>query len=261
VAKSRKGLTMAIKRKTKQELERMRQAGRLAAETLWRAGKMVKPGVTLIEIDQFVYDFTIKNNAIPAPLNYHGFPNSACTSVNEVVTHGIPDEYVLKEGDVVNIDITSRLKGYHGDTSRMFFAGDVSEQARDICKAARESMWEGIRAVKIGGHFGDIGNVIQDYADEAGYSVVRDYCGHGIGRGFHEDPLVLHYASNKRGAKFQEGMVFTIEPMLNEGTHKVKTLKDGWTVVTADGKLSAQEEHTMGLTENGLEIFTDHQFE
>lgn len=234
----------------------MRDAGVLGATTLKLAGEMVKPGVSLNEIDQFVYDYTIKNNAIPAPLNYHGFPKSVCTSVNEVVTHGIPDDYVLKEGDIINIDVTSKLKGYHGDTSCTYLVGNCSEEARDITKAAFDCMWEGIRAVENGGYYGDIGNAIQGLADELGYSVVQDYCGHGIGRGFHEDPHVLHYRSGQKGDLIKPGHCFTIEPMINAGTHKVITLEDEWTVVTADGEISAQFEHTMGFTDNGLEIFT-----
>ncbi len=252
---------MAIRVKGKKEIEHMRNACFLAAETLYKAGKMVEPGVTLNEIDQFVYDYTIANDAYPAPLNYHGFPKSVCTSVNDCVTHGIPSDYKLKEGDIVNIDVTSRLNGYHGDTSKTYLVGQVSAEAQRITQAAEESMWRGIRAVKIGGRFGDIGAAIEDYADEVGYSVVRDYCGHGIGRGFHEDPLVLHYRTNRPGERIAPGMCFTIEPMLNEGTHRIKTLPDKWTVLTADGKLSAQFEHTLAITDKGVEVLTDISFD
>jgi methionyl aminopeptidase len=248
---------LAIKIKSKKELELMRNSGKLAAEILFRAGELVKPGLTLNEIDRFVHDFTLKNGAYPSPLNYHGFPKSVCTSVNEVVTHGIPSEYVLKDGDIVNIDVTCQLQGYHGDTSKTFLVGNVGSAARDLVDAARESLEIGIAAVeKKGARFSDIGNDIEEYATSKGYSVVRDYCGHGIGRGFHEDPSVLHYRTGKAGPRISEGMVFTIEPMINEGTWRVDTLKDGWTVVTADKKLSAQFEHTLAITSNGVEIFT-----
>jgi methionyl aminopeptidase len=247
---------MAIRKKTLKEIELMRQAGQLAAQTLHLAGQLVKPGVSLNEINKFVHQHTIDNGAIPAPLNYHGYPKSVCLSVNHVVTHGIPNDSILVEGDIVNIDVTSILKGYHGDCSRMFTVGKVSDVAQNICKSAHEALWAGINAVKIGGYFSDIGNAIQDLMDDRGYSIVQDYCGHGIGRGFHEDPLVLHYAQNKRGPRIEVGMCFTIEPMINEGSHHVKTLKDKWTVVTVDGKLSAQEEHTLAITEAGVEVLT-----
>lgn len=245
-----------IKIKTKKELQMMRDAGKLAAETLILAGEMVKPGMTLNEIDQFVHDYTIKHNAIPAPLNYHGFPKSVCTSVNEVVTHGIPNDYALQEGDIINIDVTSKLKGYHGDTSRTFKVGQVASEAAELVQAAYDCMWEGIRAVENGGFYSDIGDAIQGLSDELGYSVVQDYCGHGIGRGFHEDPLVLHYRTGRKSEMIKPGHCFTIEPMINIGTFKCITLEDEWTVVTADGELSAQFEHTMALTDHGLEIFT-----
>lgn len=250
-----------IRRKSKKELDLMRDSCKLAAEILYRAGEMTKEGVTLNEIDTFVHDFTVKNGAYPSPLNYNGYPKSVCTSVNEVVTHGIPDDTVLKNGDIVNIDVTCQLNGYHGDTSKMILIGDVDEDGQNLVTAAYDAMWEGIRAVmEKGSCFGHIGDAIQGLCDERGYSVVRDYCGHGIGRGFHEDPLVLHYRTNKAGPRIREGMVFTIEPMVNEGSYKVKTLKDGWTVVTSDFSRSAQFEHTMAMTSNGLEVLTDIQF-
>ena len=245
----------SIRIKTPVEIERMRKVCRLAAETLRRAGEMVKPGVTLDEIDRFVHDFTFDNGAYPAPLNYEGFPKSVCLSVNDVVTHGIPDGYALKEGDIVNIDVTSRLDGYHGDCSAMFRAGAVSPEAERLCKAAREAMMRGIGAVRPGAFFADVGEAIEDYCDELGYSVVRDYCGHGIGRGFHEEPLVLHYRNSQR-IRMAAGMIFTVEPMVNAGGWEVRTLQDGWTTVTADGSLSAQEEHTVLITRDGYEILT-----
>ncbi|MGL1900806.1 MAG: type I methionyl aminopeptidase [Fibrobacterales bacterium] len=250
-----------IRIKNKLEIERIREASHLAAKTLYLAGKMALPGTRLLDIDAFVHDYTIENDAIPAPLNYHGFPKSVCLSVNDCVTHGIPDDYILQDGDIVNIDVTSILNGYHGDTSKTYLVGDVSNETRNLVNAAHTAMWEGINAVKERAHFGDIGTAIQGYCDELGYSVVRDYCGHGIGRQFHEDPLVLHYHSRQKSPKIQKGMVFTIEPMINIGGFKVKTLEDGWTVLTADGSLSAQFEHTLTLTDNGVEVLTDVAFD
>ena len=247
---------MQIRIKTPVEIERMRKVGRLAAETLRRAGEMVRPGVSLDEIDKFVHDFTFDAGAYPAPLHYNGFPKSVCLSVNEVVTHGIPDGYVLKEGDIVNIDVTSRLDGYHGDCSAMFRAGTVSPEAERLCRAAREAMMRGIGAVRPGASFADIGEAIEDYCDGLGYSVVRDYCGHGIGRGFHEDPLVLHYRNSQRLPRMRPGMIFTVEPMVHAGGWEVRTLRDGWTSVTVDGSLSAQEEHTVLVTADGYELLT-----
>jgi methionyl aminopeptidase len=247
-----------IRRKSKKELELMRASCKLAAEILQRAGELVRPGISLNEINQFVHDFTIKNKAYPSPLNYHGFPKSVCTSVNDCVTHGIPNERILQEGDIINIDVTCKLDGYHGDTSRTYKVGTISPENEELVRAAEECMYEGIQAAaKPGAYFGEIGFAIQGLADEYGFSVVRDYCGHGIGRGFHEEPLVLHYNSGRKGELIKEGMVFTIEPMINAGTHKIKTLGDGWTVLTADGKNSAQFEHTLAITSNGLEILTD----
>lgn len=247
---------MKIKKKTPKEIELMRAASKLAAETLALAGELVKPGVTLNEINQFVHDYTLKHGAYPAPLNYHGFPKSVCLSVNEVVTHGIPTDRILEEGDIVNIDVTSRLGGYHGDCSKTFCVGQVSAEALALVQAAEKSLDLGIAAVQNGGLFSDIGEAIEDYCHGLGYSVVRDYCGHGIGRGFHEDPIVLHYRTNRKGPKIEEGMCFTIEPMVNAGGYKVRTLRDGWTVVTSDGSLSAQFEHTLVMTANGIEILT-----
>jgi len=247
---------MQIKIKTPKEIEMLRAAGRLAAETLRRAGEMVAAEVSLNEIDHFVHDFTLAHGAYPAPLKYHGYPKSVCLSVNEVVTHGIPSERLLKEGDIVNIDITSRLNGYHGDTSAMFKVGKVSSLAQELCAAAREALHIGMEQVRPGGQFWEIGAAIEEYVTSMKFSVVRDYCGHGIGRGFHEDPLVLHYNNREKLPKMKPGMVFTIEPMINAGGWRVKTLKDGWTSVTVDGSLSAQEEHTVLVVENGYEILT-----
>jgi methionyl aminopeptidase len=245
-----------IRKKTPKEMDLMRQACSLAAETLRLAGEMVKPGVKLSEIDDFVREYTFAQGAYPAPLNYHGFPKSVCLSVNEVVTHGIPSDKILAEGDIVNVDVTSRLNGYHGDCSRTFLVGQVSDEAKRITDVAEQALYEGIKAAKIGAFFSEIGEAIQAYCDEQGYTVVRDYCGHGIGRGFHEDPLVLHYRTARKGPRIEPGMCFTIEPMVNQGDWKVKLLKDGWTVVTTDGLLSAQFEHTLAVTTEGIEVLT-----
>lgn len=246
-----------IRLKSKQEIDRMRASGRLAAEILVRASELIKPGITTDEINTFVHDFTIKNGAYPSPLNYHGYPKSVCTSVNDCVTHGIPCNYVLKEGDIINIDVTCQLEGYHGDCSATYPVGIIAPSAQHLINIAKQCLDVGIEATaKPKALISDIGAAIQDVADENDFTVVRDYCGHGIGRQFHEELLILHYRQNRPGLPIQEGMVFTIEPMINEGVHKVKLLKDGWTVLTADGKLSAQFEHTIAITANGPEILT-----
>jgi len=243
--------------KTPKEIERIRDCGALVAETLERSGELCKAGVTTQEIDDFVKEFTIKNGAIPACLGYRGYPKSVCTSVNEVVTHGIPGGYVLKEGDIINVDITSILNGYHADTSATFFIGKPKPNASELVATSRQCLYEGIKVCeKPGARFSDIGAIISGITEEHGFSVVRDYCGHGIGREFHEDPLVLHYRQTLPGPKIQPGMVFTIEPMINEGSYKTRTLSDGWTAVTTDGKLSAQWEHTIAITSHGVEILT-----
>jgi methionyl aminopeptidase len=247
---------MAIKIKTDREIELMRESCRLAAEVLQRAGELVKPGITTDEINTFVHDMTIKAGAIPSPLNYHGFPKSVCTSVNDVVCHGIPGAQVLKDGDIVNIDVTCLLNGYHGDTSATYAVGQVSKEAKQLMNVTEKAMEDGIAAIRAGGNFGDIGDAIQELADEFGYGIVREFCGHGIGRGFHEDPMVLHYSSRSRGDRIREGMVFTVEPMLNLGKPGVFVEKDGWTVRTKDGSLSAQYEHTVAVTRSGVEILT-----
>ena len=247
-----------IKIKTDKEIERMRESGKLAAFILQQAIEFAKAGVTTDQINNLVHTLTIENNAIPSPLNYHGFPKSVCTSVNEVVTHGIPSDYTLKEGDIVNIDVTCNLNGYHGDTSRTVLIGSVDSKVKHLVRITYESMMAGIEVAKAGNYFGDIGAVIQDIADEHGYGVVREYCGHGIGRGFHEPPNVLHYRIPNRGARIEKGMVFTIEPMLNLGTERVRTASDGWTVYTVDGLASAQFEHTIAITNQGAEVLTSY---
>lgn len=234
----------------------MRLAGRLAAEILEQAVEKAKPGVSTNEINDFVHELTLRAGAYPSPLNYHGFPKSVCTSVNNVVCHGIPGEYVLKDGDIINIDVTCTLNGYHGDTSRTVAIGKISPMAKRLMDTTYQCLLEGIAAAVPGNYFGDIGNAIQTVADEGGFTVVREFCGHGIGRNFHEDPMVLHYRSKNRGDRITEGMVFTVEPMINEGDADVYVAGDGWTVYTKDGKLSAQYEHTLAMTKNGVEILT-----
>lgn len=249
---------MAVNIKTPQDIEAMRVAGRLAAEVLEMIEPHVVAGVTTAELDKICHDYiTINQQAIPAPLNYHGFPKSICTSVNQVVCHGIPSsKKVLKNGDVINIDVTVIKDGFHGDTSKMFFIGNVPEHATRLARITQECMYKGIELVKPGARLGDIGHVIQQHAESNHYSVVRDYCGHGIGRVFHEDPQVLHYGRPNTGLVLEEGMCFTIEPMINAGKAKTKLKNDGWTVVTADNRLSAQYEHTLAVTADGFEVFT-----
>ena len=253
---------MAISIKTPEEIEKMRVAGRLAAEVLEMIEPHVQAGVTTAELDRLCHDYIVDvQKAIPAPLNYHGFPKSICTSVNHQVCHGIPSEKKLKKGDIINIDITVIKDGYHGDTSNMFCIGEPSVLARRLCDITYEAMWRGIDVVRPGAHFGDIGEAIQRYVESNHYSVVREYCGHGIGRGFHEEPQVLHYGRRGTGAEMLPGMTFTIEPMVNAGRKDVKQLGDGWTVVTRDRKLSAQWEHTILVTEEGHEVLTLRQEE
>lgn len=253
---------MPIIIKTPQEIEKMRIAGRLASEVLEMIEPHVIPGVSTDELDKICHDHIInQQHAIPAPLNYHGFPKSICTSVNHQVCHGIPGDKRLKKGDIVNIDITVIKDGFHGDTSKMFLLDKPSIMAQRLCKITQEAMWKGIELVKPGTRFGDIGNAIQRYSESNHYSVVREYCGHGIGRGFHEEPQVLHYGVKGSGAELQTGMIFTIEPMINAGKQKVSLLSDGWTVVTKDRKLSAQWEHTILVTEAGYEVLTLRQEE
>lgn len=248
---------MTVTIKTADEQDKMRVAGRLAAEVLDMIADYVKPGVTTGELDRICHDYiTDVQGAIPAPLNYRGFPKSICTSVNHVVCHGIPGDRRLKAGDAVNIDITVIKDGFHGDTSKIFFVGEPSLIARRLAGITYECMTLGIAAVKPGAQLGDIGHTIQRHAEAHRYSVVREYCGHGIGREFHEDPQVLHYGRPGSGLILQAGMTFTIEPMINTGKRYTKVLRDGWTVVTKDHSLSAQWEHTILVTEDGYEVLT-----
>ena len=248
---------MTISLKTPEQIEKMRVAGRLAAEVLEMIEPHVRVGVSTDELDRICHDYIVNTQqAIPAPLNYHGFPKSICTSVNHQVCHGIPGEKILKNGDIINIDITVIKDGWHGDTSKMFCAGKPGILAKRLCDITQKAMWKGIDTVKPGGHFGDIGYAIQQYVESQHYSVVREYCGHGIGLGFHEDPQVLHYGKKGTGPQMEPGMIFTIEPMVNAGKKEVKQLGDGWTVVTRDRKLSAQWEHTILVTESGFEVLT-----
>ncbi|MDA1339087.1 MAG: type I methionyl aminopeptidase [Proteobacteria bacterium] len=253
---------MTVTIKNKEDIQKMRVAGKLASEVLDYITNFVVPNVTTEELDRLCHDYMINNqNTIPAPLNYcppghTPYPKSICTSVNNQICHGIPGPKVLKKGDVINIDITVIKDGYHGDTSRMFYVGEPSIQAKRLCEITYESMWLGIKQVRPGNFLGDIGFAIQSYAEKNGYSVVREFCGHGIGQVFHEDPQVLHYGRPGQGMKLQTGMIFTIEPMINAGKKDIKMLSDGWTVVTKDRSLSAQWEHTVLVTENSYEVLT-----
>ncbi|OOZ37073.1 type I methionyl aminopeptidase [Solemya velesiana gill symbiont] len=248
---------MSVTIKTADEIEKMRVAGRLAADVLDMIEPHVKPGITTDELNQLCHDYIVnEQKAIPAPLNYRGFPKSICTSINHQVCHGIPGTKKLKNGDAVNIDITVIKDGFHGDTSKMFFVGEPSILARRLVKVANEALWTGIRMVRPGATLGDIGQAIQRHVEAHNYAVVREYCGHGIGRDFHEDPQVLHYGTAGNGLELQAGMCFTIEPMINAGKRQVKLLPDGWTVVTKDRSLSAQWEHTLLVTDDGYEVLT-----
>ncbi|HCX14676.1 MAG TPA: type I methionyl aminopeptidase [Rhodospirillaceae bacterium] len=234
----------------------MRVSGRLTAEMLDFITPYIKPGITTGEIDRLCHEFHESHNAIPGPLNYRGYPKSVCTSVNHVVCHGIPGDRVLKEGDIINIDISPIINGWYGDSSRMFFVGDVKIKARRLVEVTYKAMMRGISAVKPGATLGDIGHAIQNYAEGERFSVVRDFCGHGIGRVFHQAPNVMHFGRPNEGRVIEAGMIFTIEPMINAGKPETKVLDDGWTAVTRDKSLSAQFEHTIGVTETGVEIFT-----
>ncbi len=248
---------MPIIIKTPEEIQKMRLAGRLAADVLEMIEPHVKPGISTDELDQICHDYIVnEQKAIPAPLDYHGFPKSICTSVNHQVCHGIPSDKVLKTGDIINIDITVIKDGWHGDTSKMFCVGKPGILASRLCDITQQAMWKGIAMVRPGAHFGDIGHAIQRFVESQHYSVVREYCGHGIGQGFHEEPQVLHFGKPGTGAQMQPGMIFTIEPMVNAGKKEVKQLGDGWTVVTRDRKLSAQWEHTVLVTETGHDVLT-----
>ena len=248
---------MAVSIKTPDEIKKMKVAGRLAADVLVMIGPFVKAGVTTDELDKICHAYIVnEQQATPAPLNYHGFPKSICTSVNHVICHGIPGSKVLKDGDIINIDITVIKDGYHGDTSKMFHVGKTSILAQRLVENAREAMLLGISLVKPGARLGDIGHTIQQHGEKARFSIVREYCGHGIGLVFHEDPQVLHYGNPNTGLTLEAGMTFTIEPMINAGKRHAKQLPDGWTVVTKDRSLSAQWEHTILVTSTGHEILT-----
>jgi len=248
---------MPVTIKTPEEVEKMRIAGRLAAEVLRMIRPHVQPGITTGELDRICHDYIVNvQQAVPAPLNYKGFPRSICTSVNHQVCHGIPGDKKLKKGDIVNIDITVIKDGFHGDTSKMFYIGEPSIQAKRLVQITHECMLKGIAMVRPGTRLGDIGHAIQQHAEAHGFSVVREYCGHGIGREFHEDPQVLHYGQPGTGMVLAPGMTFTIEPMINAGKREVKLLPDNWTVVTRDHSLSAQWEHTVLVTDKGHEVLT-----
>ncbi|MDC2963773.1 type I methionyl aminopeptidase [Gammaproteobacteria bacterium] len=249
---------MTIEIKSSEDIDKMRLVGRLAAEQLEMLEEFVKPGVSTEKLNQICHEYTTEiQNAIPAPLNYRGFPKSICTSVNHVVCHGIPSEKkILKDGDIINVDITLKKNGFHGDTSKTFLVGNTSKLANRLTEVCRESLYRGILAVRPGGHVGDIGAVIQEHAEKNRFSVVREYCGHGIGRVFHDEPQILHYGREGTGPELLPGMVFTIEPMINAGKPAVKLLPDNWTVVTKDHKLTAQWEHTVLVTDTGYEILT-----
>ena len=248
---------MSISIKTPEEIEKMRIAGRLAADVLQMIEPHVKPGITTDELDTICHEYIVnEQQAIPAPLDYHGFPKSICTSVNNQICHGIPSDKKLKSGDIINIDITVIKEGYHGDTSKMFVVGKPSILGERLCRVSHESLFTGIKMVKPGIHLGDIGHAIAQYAEKHNFSVVREYCGHGIGVNFHEDPQVLHYGKPGTKEVLQEGMTFTIEPMINAGKRHIRVLPDKWTVVTKDRSLSAQWEHTILVTADGHEILT-----
>jgi len=238
------------------DFAKMRLAGTLAARTLDHITPFVKTGVTTDKLNEICHDYIEQNKAIAAPLNYKGFPKSICTSVNHVICHGIPSSKKLKDGDIINIDVTVILDGWHGDTSRMFFVGKPSIKAKRLVDVTYKAMMLGIKAVKPGATTGDIGFAIQNYAENEGFSVVRDYCGHGIGRDFHTSPNIMHFGNKGEGIELKEGMFFTIEPMINAGKYETKLLNDDWTVVTRDRSLSAQFEHSLAVTKNGYEIFT-----
>jgi methionyl aminopeptidase len=253
---------MPVTIKTEEEIARMRVAGRLGSEVLDYITPHVQPGVTTGELDRLCHDYIVNvQGAVPAPLNYAPpgyppYPKSVCTSVNHVVCHGVPGDKRLKAGDILNIDITVIKDGFHGDTSRMFFVGPASIQARRLCEVTYDCMWRGIRAVRHGARLGDIGHAIQTHAERQGYSVVREFCGHGIGRKFHEEPQVLHYGHPGTGMQLQRGMIFTVEPMINAGRPDIRQMADGWTIVTKDHSLSAQWEHTVLVTDAGFEVLT-----
>jgi len=248
---------MSVEIKTLEQQEKMRVAGKLASEVLDMIGDYVKPGVSTLELDEICNDYIVNTQeTIPANVGYRGFPATTCTSINHVVCHGIPNEKGLRNGNILNIDITVIKDGYHGDTSRMFVVGKTSNQAKKLIDVTYQSMCEGIRAVKPGNKLGDIGYAIQKHAENNYYSVVKEYCGHGIGQVYHDEPQILHYGTPATGMELKSGMTFTIEPMVNLGKAAVRLLSDGWTVVTKDHSLSAQWEHTILVTDNGYEVLT-----
>ncbi len=240
----------------KESFEKTKIAGSIASGALDEVSKIIKPGITTDQIDKICYEFINDNKAYSAPLFYRGFPKSCCTSTNHIVCHGIPSDKILKEGDIVNVDVTAFKDGWHGDTSRMFKIGEVSIKAEKLINTTYESMMNAIKIVKDGTRLGDIGSAIQTHVEAQGFSVVQDFCGHGIGQKFHKEPNILHYGEKGTGEKIREGMIFTIEPMINVGNYETKILNDGWTAVTKDKSLSAQFEHTIGVTKDGYEIFT-----
>ena len=240
----------------KENFSKLRISGKLAADTLDTVTPHIKPGVSTAALDKICYEFIKDNGGYSAPLFYRGFPKSCCTSVNHIICHGIPGDKYLNEGDIINIDVTAIVDEWHGDTSRMFYVGDVPVRSQNLVNTTYECMMKGISIIKNGIHLGDIGNIIQEHAEKKGFSVVRDFCGHGIGKIFHTTPNILHYGNKGEGAKLETGMVFTVEPMINQGKYQAKMLKDGWTAVTKDKLLSAQFEHTVGVTNEGFENFT-----
>lgn len=242
--------------KTTEEIEKIRASGRIAAQTLDYMQTLIKPGITTGKLDSLGHQFILEHGATPSSLGYRGFPKSMCISVNEEVVHGIPGRRRIKAGDIVTVDITVKKNGFHGDTARTFYVGEVSERARRLVEATRKSLDLSLAAVKVGGRLGDIGAAIQEFVEAQGFSVVRNFVGHGIGRNFHEEPQVPHYGRRGSGLRLKEGMVFTIEPMINEGIWGVEVLDDGWTAVTKDGLLSAQFEHTLAVTKNGADVLT-----
>ena len=236
--------------------EGTREAGAVASGALDEVAKIIKPGIKTDKIDKLCFEFINDNKAYSAPLFYRGFPKSCCTSPNHTVCHGIPTDKILKEGDIVNVDVTALKNGWHGDTSRMYYVGEVSAKAKKLVDTTYEAMIKSTKILKSGTQVGDIGSVIQKHVESKGFSVVRDFCGHGTGKNFHQPPNILHYGEPKTGDVLKTGMIFTVEPMINEGNYETKVLNDGWTAVTKDKKLSAQFEHTVGITDNGYEIFT-----
>ncbi len=242
--------------KFQEAFAKTRIAGSVASGALDELSKFIEPGISTNKIDNLCYEFINDNGAFSAPLFYRGFPKTCCTSANHIVCHGIPSDKILREGDIINVDVTAFKDGWHGDTSRMFYVGEVSVRAKKLVETTYEAMMKGIEVLTLNSHLGNIGEAIQNYVEKKGFSVVRDFCGHGIGEVFHKEPNVLHYGIKDVGKKLEVGMIFTIEPMINEGVYETKVLNDGWTAVTKDKKLSAQFEHTIGITNDGYEIFT-----